>query len=76
MDNEEKARGQVTGELRIKKTQHMTTSRYHPLPSLNFLSEFNFIPHKNNIEESLWSWIQREYLNILTKLNCIILGGL
>lgn len=24
---EEKARGQVTGELRIKKTQHMTTSR-------------------------------------------------
>ena len=28
MDNEEKARGQVTGELRIKKTQHMTTSRF------------------------------------------------
>ena len=27
MDAEEKARGQVTGELRIKKTQHMTTSR-------------------------------------------------
>merc|ERR1719336_300013 len=27
MDTEEKARGQVTGELRIKKTQHMTTSR-------------------------------------------------
>jgi len=27
MDTEEKARGQVTGELRMKKTQHMTTSR-------------------------------------------------
>ena len=28
IDGEEKARGQLTGELRIKKTQHMTTSRY------------------------------------------------
>ena len=27
MANEEQARGQVTGELRMKKTQHMTTSR-------------------------------------------------
>jgi len=27
MDAEESARGQVTGELRMKKTQHMTTSR-------------------------------------------------
>ena len=25
---EEKGRGQVTGELRIRKTQHMTASRY------------------------------------------------
>ena len=28
IDGEEKARGQLTGELRIKKTQHMTTSRW------------------------------------------------
>lgn len=28
IDVEEKARGQLTGELRIQKTQHMTTSRY------------------------------------------------
>ena len=36
MDAEEKARGQVTGELRIKKTQHMTTSRLvsHSLSSI------------------------------------------
>ena len=30
IDGEEKARGQLTGELRIKKTQHMTTSRFVP----------------------------------------------
>ena len=28
IDGEERARGQLTGELRIKKTQHMTTSRW------------------------------------------------
>ena len=28
MDAEEAGRGQVTGELRMKKTQHMTTSRW------------------------------------------------
>ena len=27
LSGEEAARGQVTGELRVKRTQHMTTSR-------------------------------------------------
>ena len=28
LSGEEAARGQVTGELRVKRTQHMTTSRW------------------------------------------------
>ena len=45
MDNEEKARGQVTGELRIKKTQHMTTSRFES-PQFIVSLRSTFLPAK------------------------------
>merc|ERR1712241_924648 len=55
MDNEEKARGQLTGELRIKKTQHMTTSRRF----VEVMTEYNRIQveyreqSKNKIKRQL-----------------------
>ena len=45
---EEKARGQVTGELRIKKTQHMTTSRRF----VEVMEEYNKVQVSNVTKNS------------------------
>ena len=57
---EEKARGQITGELRIKKTQQMTTSRRF----VEVMTEYNriqvglhLIPYPSRLSETLFRLI-------------------
>ena len=56
IDGEERARGQLTGELRIKKTQHMTTSRWRS--QKYFISE-------------TWNIFFRKFVEVMTEYNRI-----
>ena len=64
IDGEEKARGLLTGELRIKKTQHMTTSRWQDgTGQENYLSFLHFTFHFRRFVEVMTEYnrIQVEY---------------
>ena len=61
-ETEEKARGQVTGELRIRKTQHMTTSRFIHYTVNNFSCDTTHYHRRRFVEVMTeYNRIQVEY---------------